>query len=151
MSYGKLLVLQFLCNILPEGEIMLHVKKLSKKFKKNEVLHDINLKLENGVYGLLGENGAGKSTLMRCILGLYSDYTGKIIYNNSYDLRKEKIGYLPQHFNGLEELKVVELLKYFSDIKKIPPKVATEEINRALEKVNLLDKKNSKISNLSGG
>ncbi len=130
---------------------MLRVNNLSKKFKNKDALHAIDFELEQGVYGLLGENGAGKSTLMRCILGLYTDYTGEISYNNSYDFRKERIGYLPQHFNGLEELKVRELLKYFADIKKIPSKAANDEIDYVLDKVNLLDRKNSKIRDLSGG
>ena len=130
---------------------MLRVDNLSKKFKNKEVLHGIDFELEYGVYGLLGENGAGKSTLMRCILGLYTDYTGKISYDNVYAFNKEKIGYLPQHFNGLEELKVGELLNYFADIKKIPKKATNDEIDRVLDKVNLLDRKDSKVRDLSGG
>lgn len=130
---------------------MLRVNNLSKKFKKKEVLHDIDFELGYGVYGLLGENGAGKSTLMRCILGLYTDYTGKISYDNVYAFNKEKVGYLPQHFNGLEELKVGELLNYFADIKKIPKKATNDEIDRVLDKVNLLDRKDSKVRDLSGG
>ena len=59
---------------------MFQINNLTKKFKKKEVLHDIELELETGVYGLLGENGAGKSTLIRCILGLYADYSGEIFY-----------------------------------------------------------------------
>lgn len=130
---------------------MLRVNNVSKKFKKKEVLHGIDFVLGNGVYGLLGENGAGKSTLMRCILGLYTDYTGKISYNNVYAFNKEKVGYLPQHFNGLEELKVGELLNYFADIKKIPKKSINDEIDRVLDKVNLSDRKDSKVRDLSGG
>ena len=130
---------------------MLRVNNLSKKFKKKEVLHDIDFELGYGVYGLLGENGAGKSTLMRCILGLYTDYTGKISYDNVYAFNKEKVGYLPQHFNGLEELKVGELLNYFADIKKIPKKSINDEIDRVLDKVNLSDRKDSKVRDLSGG
>lgn len=44
-----------------------------------EVLSDINLKISEGeTIGIIGENGAGKSTLLKLIIGLLSDYTGKI-------------------------------------------------------------------------
>lgn len=131
---------------------MFQINNLTKKFKKKEVLHDIELELETGVYGLLGENGAGKSTLIRCILGLYADYSGEIFYEGK-KICNEKIGigYLPQHFNGLEELKVSELLKYFADAKKIPKRDINTEINRVLELVNLAERKNCKVRALSGG
>ncbi|MCR5203001.1 MAG: ATP-binding cassette domain-containing protein [Lachnospiraceae bacterium] len=129
---------------------MLRIKGLTKKFRKKEVLHGINLELGKGVYGLLGENGAGKSTLMRTILGLYSEYSGEIMFDGD-SLTNDQIGYLPQYFNGLEELKVKELLKYFADIKKISSKRVDEEIERTLKMVNLIERKNSKVKNLSGG
>lgn len=130
---------------------MLHISHVSKKFRKKEVLHDINLCLKSGVYGLLGENGAGKSTLMRCIMGLYPDYQGEIIWENAIDGKKVDIGYLPQNFDGLGELKVYELLKYFSDIKGMKKQETMLEIDRVLAAVNLSDKKNARFSSLSGG
>lgn len=128
---------------------MLIIENLSKRFKRTEVLHGINLKFNHGVYGILGENGAGKSTLMRCILGLYTDYSGKIIMEDFK--KKHPIGYLPQNFDGLGELKVQELLTYFADMKDMKKKDISAEVDAVLERVNLLDKKNSKVASLSGG
>ncbi len=52
---------------------------LSKQFKDNKVINDINLSVPSGcIYALLGPNGAGKSTLMSLILGLLQPNTGKI-------------------------------------------------------------------------
>ena len=134
---------------------MLEVQNVSKKFKKQEVLHGIDMKLDNAVYGLLGENGAGKTTLMRCIAGLYQNYSGKITWkNNNGEIEKkyyEKIGYLPQTFEGLGELKVEEFLKYFCAMKKIDKKLEKTEIERVLESVNLLEHKKKKVASLSGG
>lgn len=40
-------------------------ENISKQYKKKEVLHDINLSIEQGkIYGLVGRNGAGKTTLL---------------------------------------------------------------------------------------
>lgn len=134
---------------------MLEVQNVSKKFKKQEVLHGIDMKLDNAVYGLLGENGAGKTTLMRCIAGLYQNYSGKITWKNKNgEIEKkyyEKIGYLPQTFEGLGELKVEEFLKYFCAMKKIDKKLEKTEIERVLESVNLLEHKKKKVASLSGG
>ena len=49
---------------------MIELKNITKKFKKNAALKDLNLTVKSGeVYGLLGANGAGKSTIINLILG----------------------------------------------------------------------------------
>ena len=40
---------------------MLEVRNLFKALNGNEILKNINLRFETGVYGLLGANGAGKT------------------------------------------------------------------------------------------
>ena len=134
---------------------MLVIHNLSKKFRKKEVLHPVNLTLGSGIYGLLGENGTGKTTLLRCIAGLYSDYEGSVSFADKAGQKTgmdyDKIGYLPQEFGGLGELRVNEFLRYFADMKQIDKKSVDEEINRALENVNLTDKKKERVMKLSGG
>lgn len=44
---------------------VLECRELTKKYGKKEVLHSLNLKLEQGkIYGLIRRNGAGKTTLL---------------------------------------------------------------------------------------
>ena len=44
------------------------IRNLSKKFKDNLVLDNVNLKFESGnIYGFVGENGSGKSVLLKLI------------------------------------------------------------------------------------
>jgi len=53
------------------------------RFKQQEVLHDVLLKVERGdCYGLLGHNGAGKTTLLRIALGLIRPRSGYIAVDN---------------------------------------------------------------------
>lgn len=40
---------------------MLEVRNLFKALNGNEILKNINLRFETGVYGLLGANGAGNA------------------------------------------------------------------------------------------
>ena len=48
---------------------MLKIKNVSKTFDR-EVLSNINIDFQPGIYGLLGANGAGKTTLMKIIATL---------------------------------------------------------------------------------
>lgn len=135
---------------------MIEVRNLTKKFWKKEVLHDVSMKLDKGVYGLLGENGAGKTTLLRCLAGLYRINKGQILCNEA-DIRTiknypETIGYLPQKFEGISELTVSECLSYFAYLKNMKGKEKIDmEIDKVLDMVNLSENKNKKIKNLSGG
>lgn len=60
---------------------MITVRNLSKNYRTNKVLKNINIQFDKGkVYGIVGENGAGKTTLFRCIADL-ENYEGEIISN----------------------------------------------------------------------
>lgn len=55
------------------------IKNLYKSFGKNEVLHDINLDIEKGLFTtFLGPSGCGKTTLLRTIAGFYEVQRGEI-------------------------------------------------------------------------
>ncbi|UNC91049.1 ATP-binding cassette domain-containing protein [Candidatus Contubernalis alkaliaceticus] len=134
---------------------MITVKNLSKSFKNNDVLHCVNLQLNTKVYGLLGANGAGKTTLIRCIAGLYEPQKGEILYNNE-PIRKSKsfhqgLGYLPQVFGMFQELTLYEMMDYICSLKGIEKNKCTDEITKALTRVNLEDKAGDKVKTLSGG
>ncbi|MEE6453290.1 ATP-binding cassette domain-containing protein [Gottfriedia acidiceleris] len=61
---------------------MLKVENLTKRYKKNIILKDVNLTiLAPGIYYLIGENGSGKTTFFKCLLGL-EKYTGEIYFND---------------------------------------------------------------------
>lgn len=134
---------------------MLSVKNVTKSFSKNkQVLDELNVDFENGVYGLLGPNGSGKTTLMRCIMGLYPcsgeiKLNGEKIKNNP--AVSSNIGYLPQSFGLFRDLSVFELMDYFAAQKSIPRDKVKAEIEKALENVNLSDKAKVKCRKLSGG
>ena len=58
---------------------MLEIKGLNKSYGENEVLKDLNLKLDKpGIYALVGPNGIGKTTLMDIISDLTKYDSGEI-------------------------------------------------------------------------
>ena len=60
---------------------MLEVSKLKKKFGKNVVLKEINLKIEKGErLAIIGPSGCGKSTLLRCLNMLETPTSGEIYF-----------------------------------------------------------------------
>ena len=54
------------------------IKGLTKKYNDKIAVNNIDLHLQEGVNGLLGENGAGKTTLMRMICGILEPAGGEI-------------------------------------------------------------------------
>lgn len=122
---------------------MLTISNLTKKFGKKVVLDGVSLRLEQGVYGLLGPNGSGKTTLMRCIAGIYK-YCGTVDSPSN-------IGYLPQKFGAFRDLTVREVLEYFAELRGIPESAQHKSIEDCLESVHLEDRRRDKVKTLSGG
>ncbi len=133
---------------------MLTINNLTKKFKKKKALDNVSFDFEEGVYGLLGANGAGKTTLMRCITKLYP--TKSEISYRGVCINKDKdyllnVGYLPQKFGVFKDLTVKEAMELFANLKEVDKYKAKEQIERAIDIVNLSDRMDSKVGALSGG
>lgn len=135
---------------------MLKIESVSKKFGKKEALSDVDLELEAGIYGLLGDNGAGKSTLMRLLVGVDTPTRGRILYEGEdISQLKEKyrglLGYMPQEFAVFPGFTAGEFLTYMGALKGLSKRELKEKIPRVLAFVNLEDVKDKKVSTFSGG
>ncbi len=139
---------------------MLRIVDLKKKFGQVDVLKGISFQIDDGEIGVvLGKSGAGKTTLIRCINGLESFDSGKIILDDveimSINDMKEirgQIGMVFQNFNLFPHLTVLE------NIIESPVRVFGRNKNEVvkealdlLEMVDLLDKKDHYPHQLSGG
>ncbi|MGN0543982.1 MAG: ATP-binding cassette domain-containing protein [Acutalibacteraceae bacterium] len=134
---------------------MLKVEGISKSFKKTDVLNNLSFDFENKTYGILGPNGSGKTTLMRCITGVYN-CRGKVSIDGKstekcYVGKKFSIGYLPQRFGLFKELRLDEMMAYLATQRGISRTRQQEEIDNALELVNLSEEKKKRVGALSGG
>ena len=97
---------------------LIEIKDLNKSYDDKEVLKDINLKITNGkIIGLLGKNGAGKTTLIKLINDLLTPSSGDIkIKGNSVGVESKKIiSYLPERTYLNKQMKVSEVIEFFSD------------------------------------
>uniref|UniRef100_UPI003FED499C ATP-binding cassette domain-containing protein n=1 Tax=Candidatus Fimivicinus sp. TaxID=3056640 RepID=UPI003FED499C len=134
---------------------MLEIKNLRFGFGRKTILKGITYSFESGVYGLLGPNGAGKTTLMRCMTGLYAVPRQSICYNGNPILNGKKpafqIGYLPQKFGMYKDLTLMQMLHLIADMKGINSTDAEQQVQSVLDIVNLSDRANSRVKELSGG
>lgn len=77
-------------------KIILQVKNLNKEFKiiggkSFKAVDNISFDLKTShTLGVVGESGSGKSTLARCIMGLYPDASGEIIYKGKNILKENQ-------------------------------------------------------------
>jgi ABC-type multidrug transport system ATPase subunit len=122
-----------------------------------QALSDINLEIENGMFGLLGPNGAGKSSLMRILVTLMKPSSGKVTIDG-YDLMNDRgeirkmLGYLPQDFRFFSNLKTWEFLDYAAGLSGIKSKKERlKKVDEWLDKVGLFDARERKANKLSGG
>ncbi|MBO0412489.1 amino acid ABC transporter ATP-binding protein [Enterococcus hulanensis] len=140
---------------------MVEFKHVEKYYGKFHALKNINLTFEKGeVVVVIGPSGSGKSTMLRCINGLEDISSGELLVNDKNlhskevklkDIRKN-IGMVFQHFNLYPNKTALE------NITLAPIKVlkqssaeATKSAEKLLDRVDMLDKKDSYPSMLSGG
>ena len=99
--------------------MMLKLDQISCRYGQVEVLHQVSLHLEQGeILGLLGRNGAGKTTLLKCLMGLLTLVSGKIVMDDeilsgkpAHEIPKKGIGLVPQGRRLFPYLSVEENLK----------------------------------------
>jgi ABC-type multidrug transport system ATPase subunit len=138
--------------------VKIEIRGLSKIYPNGKcALSDINLVIDNGIFGLLGPNGAGKSSLIRILVTLLTPTAGKVSVNG-YDLMKDRgeirkmLGYLPQDFRFFSKLKTWEFLDYAAGLAGIKPStVRRQKVDEWLEKVGLFDARDRLANKLSGG
>jgi ABC-2 type transport system ATP-binding protein len=118
----------------------------------------LDLTIDTGVHGLLGPNGAGKTTLMRALATVVKPAGGHLTVlgtdvSGTSDLRevRRSLGYLPQHFGFYPRFTVREFVEYMAWLKEMPKSVIPGAVQRAVERVGLADRADSKMKTLSGG
>ncbi len=130
------------------------IDRVSKQYKNKIAVDRISLKLEKGIYGLLGANGAGKTTLMRMLCGILTPTSGTIVYDGidvSAEEYRAVLGYLPQDFGYYPEFTGRDFLLYMAALKGIGKSVAQKRVEELLELVSLSDVAKKKIKTYSGG
>ena len=135
---------------------MLEIKNLTKKYGDFTAVHQINLTLDKGVYGILGANGAGKSTLLNLLTDNIKRTSGEILYNGKEILSmgaayRKKVGYTPQLQGMYEEFTAGQFLRYIGALKGMKHKACKEQTKELLALVGLDKHAHQKLGTFSGG
>ena len=136
---------------------MISVENLTKRYAAKTAIESMSFRVEKGeILGFLGPNGAGKTTTMRIITG-YMPSTDGTVKVDGFDVAdqplevRRRIGYLPENPPLYPEMTVIGYLKFVAKLKGAGGAKVQDEVNRAMEKVNLGDVQGRIISKLSKG
>lgn len=136
---------------------MISVENLTKRYAAKTAIEAMSFQVERGeILGFLGPNGAGKTTTMRIITG-YMPSTDGTVKVDGFDVAdqplevRRRIGYLPENPPLYPEMTVKGYLKFVAKLKGVTGVKVEDEVNRAMEKVNIEDVQGRMIAKLSKG
>ena len=141
---------------------MIEVVGLNKSFGDKHVLKDISAVFETGKTSLIiGASGSGKSTLARCLVGLITPESGRMLYDGRDFLElsnKEKkelrteIGFLFQGSALFDFMTVEENIRFPLDmLTNLTKKEKQMRVDEVLERVEMPTSHKLFPSELSGG
>ena len=146
---------------MADGEVVLKVEDLQKRFAGNQVLNGVSFEINRGqIKVICGPSGSGKSTLLRCLNLLTRPDKGRVwlegqeITDEIDDVNKvrQKIGFVFQDFNLFNHLTALRNVSVALEIvKKMKKEEARNFALEGLERVNLANDAQKYPAELSGG
>ncbi|MEW5857233.1 MAG: ABC transporter ATP-binding protein, partial [Cyanobacteriota bacterium] len=133
------------------------LENVRKLYNKVPVVNDLSFTIKSGeMFGLLGPNGAGKSTTIRMLTTLTKPSEGQIEVAGYDVVRqplqvKQNIGVVLQQISVDADLTVWENMELHGRMHHIPQRQRQQDIDRWLEYVELVDRRDSLVKTLSGG
>jgi len=125
------------------------------KFGKKTVVKDLSFNVKRGeVFGFLGSNGSGKTTTIRALLGLYTPTSGSLLIGGkpfSPSANAHTIGYLPEERGLYKKENVLDVMRYFGELKGLSAATAEKRSLKYLKRVGLSEYTNTRLDKLSGG
>jgi len=135
----------------------LQTKNLTKKYGSFEALKNINFDIHSGdFFALLGINGAGKTTIIWIITDLVNKTEWQVkVFGVDIDKNKQKaksmIGVVPQEFNFDIFTKLEDIIITQAGYYGIDRPTAIKRTEKLLKELDLWEKRNTKMMELSGG
>ncbi|GGA85607.1 ABC transporter ATP-binding protein [Ornithinibacillus halotolerans] len=136
---------------------MIELIDLTKKFKQNFAVKNLNMFIEKGeIVGLLGPNGAGKSTAISMLSSLVEPTSGDVQFENKSILKnpssfRKIVGMVPQEIALYEDLTAEENLQFFGRIYQLRGKKLSKKVDEVLEQIGLTDRRKDIVKKFSGG
>lgn len=134
---------------------MIEVQNLTKKYGSHTAVENLTFTAQAGeILGILGPNGAGKTTTMRMLTGFMPPTSGTAriagfdVFTDSMAVR-QRVGYLPERVPIYPDMTVRAYITFWAELRGLrKPKARVDDV---IERVQLTDRRNSLIRNLSKG
>jgi ABC-2 type transport system ATP-binding protein len=133
---------------------LLEVEGLRRSYGAVTALDDLSFTVTAGeVVGFLGPNGAGKTTTMRAIFGLTDLDAGSVRWNGAPvgQGERRRFGYMPEERGLYPGMLVGEQLEYLGRLHGLSAADAAAATSGWLERLDIADRRGSKVETLSHG
>ena len=136
---------------------MLEVRGLRKTYGDLVAVQEVSFSLGAGeVLGLLGPNGAGKTTTVSMISGIVSPDAGQVLVGGAplagdTDVKKRRIGLVPQDLALYDELSALANLRFFGSLYDLDSAALDAAIATSLQLVGLSERARDRVGTFSGG
>ena len=136
---------------------MLEVRGLRKTYGDLVAVQEVSFSLGAGeVLGLLGPNGAGKTTTVSMISGIVSPDAGQVLVGGAplagdTDVKKRRIGLVPQDLALYDELSALANLRFFGSLYDLDSAALEAAIATSLQLVGLSERARDRVGTFSGG
>lgn len=135
----------------------MQVNGLGQRYGQHWALREVDLQLGPGVTALVGVNGAGKSTLLSVLSGGRRPTRGQVLldgldlYGSGRKRALGRVALMPQHLSAPGTLTAFEVVSLIGWMRGLGGRRARSRAEAALAAVDLLDRRDSKVRELSGG
>jgi len=138
------------------AEPVLEIKNLRKSYGGVDILHDINVSIEQGDFlVLVGPSGCGKSTLLSCIGGLTEVTAGKITCKGrdltKLDPAKRDIAMVFQSYALFPNMTVADNIGFGLEVRKVARTQRMQKISEVADILHLQELLSRFPAQLSGG
>ena len=136
---------------------IIDIQNLSITYNGRRAVDDLSLTVEKGdIFGFVGPNGAGKTSTIRVMATLLEPKIGDILIGGESvkanpNAVQNMIGYMPDVFGVYNDMQVWEYLDFFGACYKIPENERKVLISDLLELVDLTNRRDDKVQQLSQG
>lgn len=134
---------------------MIEVENLTKQYGAFTAIDRISFEAKQGeILGILGPNGAGKTTTMRILTGYMPPTSGKAtiagydVVQDSFKARQH-VGYMPERVPLYPDMTVQEYVTFWARLRGVS--AIRKQVDVALDRVQLSDRRRSLVRNLSKG
>jgi ABC-2 type transport system ATP-binding protein len=136
--------------------LLFELRQVTHFYGKVRALNNVDLAMEPGAIGLIGQNGAGKSTLLQILLGLIRQSQGSAVVLG-HELRsaglqlRSRVGYMAERSALIPGLNGIEYVALAGELCGMPRRQALRRAHEMLSDLGLEDARYRKLEQYSLG